>query len=55
MDSVASSSRDKLVLQDVAQRPAEFENAHGLQEDLRRLVPSADSTRSQQALPSACR
>ena len=55
MDSVTSSPRDKLVLQDVAQRPAESEKAHGLQEDLRRLVPSADSTRSQQALLSACR
>lgn len=55
MDSIASSPRDKQTLQDVAQRLVEPEKAYGLQEDLRRLVLSADSTRTQQALPSACR
>ena len=55
MDSVMSWPRDKQTPQDVAQRPAEFAKAYGLQEELRRLVHSADSTRSQQALMSACR
>lgn len=55
MDSVTSWSRDKQTLQDVAQRLVEPEKAYGLQEELRRLVQHADSTRSQQALPSACR
>lgn len=55
MDSVVSSPRDKQTLQVVAQRLVEPEKAYGLQEDLRRLIHSADSTRSQQALLSACR
>lgn len=55
MDSVTSWPRDKQTPPDVAQRLAESEKAYGLQEELRRLVHSADSTRTQQALPSACR
>jgi len=55
MDSAASCARGILTLQGVAQRPVKPEKAYGIQEELRRLIPNADSTRSQQALPSACR